>query len=565
MTLDHTHSQDGFSSSIEFFGRIVFQAIEDDNIESIMAIPQHNAVTIKSLSSFYPGIVTYCVKRTIKHGVDDQTTALWSLWVPETLSSEDEKYSLIALKKLHEITRQKMWLSDLSLKLMNAMSDDLGPHLIPFIVFSFPTIERLSDCQLAQYSDLVRAAVIDNLTRLESRMITSEPKTWDSHSKLMDIGSRIAKHEVAARSDNLESVMTTCSGLDWPCFVEIIKRLDWSREDSCGGFPDLMIRAIRGYHEEILASIADDSLVSQNCRRFIMLYCLGICNVTPKKFFRFSPFMMLEYDVEILETVRQFVWFKYQGILSPKMCLVQKFKECIFDAILMGIRRGTICDAEIGNVVSVLMRVGLDHSVLIDLIRDLESRYEPRSCRIWVLEIFLAVSAELPTHRLMIENSESEFVDESTLLLPTELVAIELIDYLKFFIDISDDMTTDDPILSANNCFIKSAFALRTIRNCLQVFLNKYPQIIIVKLCDFWDILSVYFPPNLEGNENKVRALFTLEILGLTAENKSVAEFFADRINQLVSPVLQNNCSLDDPMGIKIIALAKILVPDKFR
>ncbi len=556
---DSNYCQDTFSnpSSHKVFGTIIYKAIEDDDIDSLTKLTRELIVT-KNFPSFYPGIVTYCVKRTLRHGTDDRTISLWVSWVPSDLRADDKKYSLIALNKLHEITGQKQWLADLSLKLMNTMGNENWSELIPFIVSSLPTVCRVSDNQLAHFSAEIKAEVVSHLTQLELSL-NSERNCWDSHEQLLDIGRRDSlstEHLVADTRDTLESIMTACLGIPWLCFVEIVQRLDWrpSTADEDYTFPNMMIGAIRG--ESNIAS-SFKSLTNRNCYRFLILFSLAISGVTRKNFFKFSPFLLLKSDVEVLEQIRLFVCLKYET-----HCLLEKYKEQIFDSIMLGIRNGTVCDSEIGHVVSALLDVGLDHSVLIDLVRDLVARYEPRSCPIWVLEIFLAVSAGLRSSTLMIEDTAS--VDESTLLVPTELVAIEMIDYVKYFIDISDDTTTNDPTLIANNCFIKSAFSMRILNNCLRVFLQKYSQIFIVKLCDFWDILSVFFPSNLVGNENKIRALFALEIMVLTVENESVKEFFEDRINRIVFPVL-DNCSLDDPIGAKISLLVKILFPDKYR
>ena len=554
----------------QLVGLVLHKAIEADDIDSLIDLFRTNIVK-KFSEKFYPGLVTYCVKRALAVGPDPRVPLLWAASVSsKILTNEDNiKFSLLALNKLGETSSRKDWLSDLALTIANMASPGSKPEseFLSHALTSMHTISKFSDRQLEIFSLEVCEKIHSNLKMLESLLTSGDVNRWSSAERLMAIGSTPemrAMHLPEFREDSLDEIITESTGIDWLALTHVIKKLDWEkfvREEK--DFSDLVIFTILGKELQRRIEIP----LHRNLRRFLILSSLGVTRpISRKTFFKFSVEIVSDSDCELLRRMSGFFKLKFTQELCPGSLLVAEFKESVFDSIVGGIRDGTCEGPEIASVVTELIRSGLDDSLLIDLVREIISLYSPRTAPLWSMELLLVIGNSLEQFSPSItDNDSTREPDESTLMNPTELIALELIAYLKFFIDISvHEEAKTDPIANANICFVKSVFALRTISCCLRVFVSRYSQIFIVKLCDIWMVLSVYFP-DVEckwTDEDELRFLFGLELVASVTESESAKEFFKNRFEELIQPLAVSypKDRFSSPVGTKIFPLMNKLV-----
>ena len=531
-------------------GLVIHYFIDSDEIDSLLAIVQVSGVQ-NFLHQFYPGIVTYCVKRTLANGIDVRVPSLWSLCVsPAALSIKDNlKFSLLAIQKMHEVCRSTEWLCELAFELANTVCPG-SPEESQFLNYSFGdlcTVAKLNLRQNELFREKMKDKIFSDLSILEFILTDIDREKWNSPDNLLAIGgpSFVDLDTVTTPTQSIDRIIEHHTGIKWSLLCEVVKKSSLQTGTQKTNFSDLVILTIFGNIEQTFHGIKQIFL-HRNLGRFLILYCLNFSEISRKLFFQFSVEIIADSDCELLAEMSRLVRRKFSDKLCPdSSSLVSQFRDSVFDSIVQGIRNDTCQGSEIGRVVTLLVRQNLDDSLLIDLVRQITSRYSPRAAPIWVMELLLEIGQSLNKCSDCITYSEkSEELDESTLMNPTELISLELISYLKFFIDISEhEGAENNPGENAKTCFVKSVFALRTLGYCLRVFVKKYSQIFIVKMCDLWTILETFFPHRecqWITDEDSLRFLFGLELVVILTESESAKEFFSSRMNSVFVPLVES-------------------------
>lgn len=542
-------------------GLLIYQAIENKQVELLLKLFDRQKNSNINVSQYYPGIVTFCVKELLAARPSTDTDKLLCLWrysVPQQLLSEtDIHFSILALKKiLGDQIVTKLLVADLVLALAD-VSPPSEPFFIDLALDSFSTLTNLSNEMFEKYKMKIGQQIIEKLNLLETFL--SRETSDQGLSKIYSlIDSDYPRGESSRAITNCTTANPTHSFdaiigsfFDWwtTDFIKIVHRLDVpSFPKNLSPFKSLCIRMIRNEINDI--AIVIKSVTDRNMQRFLILWYLSMEEeIDRKKILKFVLFIVSPNDNELLDQcsslLRSRVETKFGSLFTDH------FRDIVFGSIVREIGEKSCHGSEFCFLITDLVAAGLPPSVLIDLVRLIIETYSPRNAPIWVMELLLTISFSLKT---------DPELGESNLLNPTQLIAIELIDFLKFFIDISVDEEhhENDPVANANICFIKSVFALRSIRNCLRIFLKSFPQIFIVKLCDFWTIFQVFLPTNnsIESQEDKLRLLFGLELVEIIGESdSSTKEFFENRIKETIVPLVENFSGNHDDICMKIISL----------
>ncbi len=212
-------------------------------------------------------------------------------------------------------------------------------------------------------------------------------------------------------------------------------------------------------------------------------------------------------------------------VMYPQLDL-HMCKEALVDAIIVKVADDNQWnDARMSYVVYELIQVGVDPTVLIDLVRAILVEFRPHNFPLWALEVMRVIAAQLKTHAT---GPLHETPNEQTMLAPAELIANEVIDRMKFCVL--------EPGELSDTTLVRAAYSLEIICACASVFMRRFPQAFIVRMCDIFNVLDQFLPRTCSvenSQENDLRLLFGLQaVQTLVDADDAAQDFFQARLDQ---------------------------------
>jgi len=467
------------------------------------------------LENFYPGIVFFCVQNPSENAFN-----LWETWIPNTPDESAIKGSLIAFL---QVVKSGKMTNSLAQKLATSVGDSQNSEILKFLSQLIKPVARLVN-------------------------------VLDSHCKLtLDINTVVVTEDKMdiSRGKDFDDIFSSYIGISWAEF----------RETFTADCP--FSNALKDVISKRVFTATDGQYLTDTQALFLSLIELNETGKISRNFFikKNKIFVTaLVHKNAFISRIARSVW----DTIDP--AILASTREIVFDTIIQIIREKEKEMHGMSILIRELVLAGLDPAVTIDLVREIFSIYSPRTCPIWCMHLMLVISGSLCT-------DGSSKVSEDYLMSPSQLMALEMIDRLKFFIDISTHEGVVDPDEMANICFAKSVLAIRAIRNCLRVFKN-FQQIFIIKLNEVWNFLKFFLPLQIKEKEDELRLLFSLELLMDITTDDRVIEFFANRLKADIFPLIdatyitkgndQDNIHQELDRNVKqfIIALGEQYAPE---
>ena len=506
-----------------------------------------------SLTGVYPGIVIGAIDAVEKNTDPEAALSAWTQWVPNTLSDQDLKGTMIAIARLPHLESA----SGLLYRIISAINTNRPERIV--------LIERLASIPPTfDLSSLVSNQEIFHFKKpdgsvawalvelcMQGRVLSAEEKQWivnemtksmsydefwSVNGPTLDVASQKSllalidsigaeeDHSHAMPSDSEDpDIFLTKAFPNFPVWKQIIQSSDWegirvefdsSPQTSFGSF---ILQGLLGRKKNI-------SVKYFRTERDWFGYLYGMDSREKMCDFYHSlfPILSLCFSSERpLRAIGRTVWTKLN-------IDIETYVESIMDSLITKVRRGeTTLDSAHAVISHLVESVHIPIGTRIDLVRVMLRTYAPRNFPIWALRAIGRITTSLE------RRTERPADINVAMLSAQEVIANEILARLKYVVSADFDVSGN-----TQTYIEKSIIAFIVCMKAICVF-EKIPEIQIVKICDLMNVLKFFIAPS-KKDEHIVRTIAFMEIVTFVYErDESVIEFFVPRFEKEVWPIVE--------------------------